>query len=85
MRKKLWELGTIVAIGLKVLPRKRNAMLTKRVRKKQNMATCGVVMAALFMQSFQAQYFVHLLKIFSMNLFYWCSTDYSYTSQGKTQ
>lgn len=88
----MWELATIVARDLKVLPRKRNAMLTKQVRKKQNMAMCAVVMTALFMQSFQGV-FVHLLKMFGvksgirsfMNLFYWCSTDYSYASQDKTQ
>ena len=44
------ELATIVATDLKVLPRKRNAMLTKQLRKKQNVVMCAVVMAALFMQ-----------------------------------
>jgi len=57
------ELAIIVATDLKVLPRKRNAMLNKQVRKKENMATCAVVMTVLFIQSFQGV-FVHLLKMF---------------------
>lgn len=46
-RKETWELATIIATGLNVLSRKRNAVLTKQVRKKQIMAMCAVVIVCI--------------------------------------
>lgn len=41
------ELATVIATDLKVLPRKRNAMPTKQVRKKEIMAMCAVVIECI--------------------------------------